>query len=81
MRMYANGGIILAYPSSQISSTNNFIAGSYSVYGFEFFADNRHFSYFLELGYTYINFPADNLSGDPMLICGFSASVGFRFRL
>ena len=83
IRLYGEGGLILLFPTTALS-TDGFAFGGYGQFGFEFLMEAfpwSHFSYFLEMGASGVDFRADKLAGSPKLVNGFATTVGLRFYL
>jgi hypothetical protein len=82
IRLYAEGGILFAFPHSSFSSAD-FEFGGYGHFGFEFFfdpTDRSHSLYYVELGTTGVDLKADRWADEPVLLNGFAVTVGYRLH-
>lgn len=76
-RFYGEGGAVLAFPDSSMSSAD-YGWGGYGVFGFEFFTGvESPVSYYLEVGATGSGLRAD-LAGGSLILNGLRIQVGFR---
>lgn len=76
-RFYGEGGAILAFPDSGLSTAQT-AWGGYGHFGFEFFTGiDSPIAYFLEVGATGSGLRADKQSGS-LILNGLRIQVGFR---